>query len=213
MVLSGQISPWPLNVAKRDISVKLVNLDDGNVSMQMGTQVVPDATLGDNDLFDLLYVPGGVGSGAMTKDKRMLDLIRRHHRERKVIASNCSGIGILFRSGILDGDPVTCQAAVARRLRAEGVNVADPRPMWLGLPGSRLWTTAGSYGVGGGTVALVAHYFGREVATVVAMMFDTLGGIGEAIYSATGPEFFSHPDLEAKFQDFFEPVLLPEDTQ
>ena len=213
MVMNGQINPWPLAAPKRDLSVKLVNLDSGNITMQMGTQVVPDATLGDNDLFDLLYVPGGVGSGAMTTDKRMLDLIRRHHHERKVIASNCSGIGILFRAGILGSDPVTCQAAVARRLRAEGANVPDPRRMWLGRPESRLWTTTGAYGVGGSTVALVAHYFGREVGTVVAMMFDTMGGIGEQIYSTTGPEFFSRPELEAKFQDFFEPVLLPEDGQ
>jgi hypothetical protein len=45
------------------------------------------------------------------------------------------------------------------------------------------------------------------------MMFDTMGGIGEQIFSTTGPEFFSRPELEAKFQDFFEPVLLPEDGQ
>jgi hypothetical protein len=54
MVMNGQINPWPLAAPKRDLSVKLVNLDDGNITMQMGTQVVPDATLGDNDLFDLL---------------------------------------------------------------------------------------------------------------------------------------------------------------
>jgi putative intracellular protease/amidase len=213
MVLSGQINPWPLSTPQRDLSVKLVNLDNGNITMQMGTQVVPDATLGDNDLFDLLYVPGGIGSGAMTKDDRMLDLIRRHHSEGKVIASNCSGIGILFRSGILGREPVTCQAAVERGLRADGANVPNPRHMWLGLPDARLWTTTGSYGVDGSTVALVSHYFGHEVGTVVAMMFDTMGGLGDQIYSTTGPEFFFRPDLEAKFQDFFQPVLLPEEKQ
>jgi hypothetical protein len=82
--------------------------------------------------------------------------------------------------------------------------------MWIGLPDARLWTTTGSYGVNGSTVALVAQYFGREVATVVAMMFDTLGGLGEQIFSSTGPEFFYRPELESPFQDFFQPILLPE---
>jgi putative intracellular protease/amidase len=213
MVLDGKINPWPLQTPKRDLSVKLVNLDDGNITMQMGTKVVPDARLGDNDLFDLLYVPGGVGSGAMTKDKRMTDLIRRHYSEGKVVAANCSGVGILHRAGILDGQPVTCVAAVARGLRAEGTTVPNPRHAWLGLPDVRLWTTTGSYGVNGSTVAMVAHYFGREVATIVAMMFDTMGGLGEAIFASTGPEFFYHPDLERQFQDFFEPILLPVNGQ
>ena len=39
--------------------------------------------------FDLLYVPGGVGSGAMTLDARVLDLIRRHYNSGKIVASNC----------------------------------------------------------------------------------------------------------------------------
>ena len=213
MVLAGQINPWPLVTPKRDLSVKLVNLDDGEITMQMGTKVIPDATLGDNDLYDMLYVPGGVGSGAMTKDKRMTDLIRRHHSQGKVVAANCSGVGILHRAGILDGQPVTCVAAVARGMRAEGTTVPNPRHMWLGLPDSNLWTTTGSYGVNGSTVAMVSHYFGREVGTAVAMMFDTMGGLGEAIFSPAGPEYFYRPDLEPQFQDFFEPMLLPKDRQ
>jgi putative intracellular protease/amidase len=213
MVLGGQINPWPLATPKRDLSVKLVNLDDGEITMQMGTKVIPDATLGDDDLYDLLYVPGGVGSGAMTKDKRMVELIRKHHGAGKVIAANCSGVGILHRAGILDGQPVTCVAAVARGMRAEGTTVPNPSHMWLGLPDSGLWTATGSYGVNGSTVAIVSHYFGSEVGTVVAMMFDTMGGLGEAIFSPAGPEFFYRPDLEPQFQDFFQPMLLPGNGQ
>jgi len=41
------------------------------------------------------------------------------------------------------------------------------------------------------------------------MMFDTLGGLGEAIFKLVGPEFFYHPELEATFQDYWEDKLLP----
>jgi hypothetical protein len=85
--------------------------------------------------------------------------------------------------------------------------------MWIGDPEARIWTSTGSYGVHGGAVALVAYYLGREVGTIVSMMFDTLGGLGEVIYSTLGPEFYHHADLEATFQDYFEAMLLPTPTK
>ena len=209
MVLAGKIAPWKLKTPTSTLDVKLVSLVPGNITMQMGTQVVSAAVVGDSDMFDLLYIPGGVGSGAASLDARMLGLIQRHYKAEKIVASNCSGVGILARAGILGKHPVTCVAAVAPGLREEGINVPQPRRMWLGLPEARLWTTTGSYGVNGSTVAMVAHYFGEEIGTICSMMFDTLGGIGQQIYELQGPEFYFHPDLEEKFAAFFQPMLLP----
>ena len=166
--------------------------------------------LDDTTLYDLLYVPGGVGSGPMSQDATMLDVIRRHYEGGKIVASNCSGVGILFRAGILGDNPVTCVAAIARGLRQDGANVPESRRMWVGNPEARLWTATGSYGVNGASVALVAHYFGDDIATTVAMMFDTMGGISEVIFELEGPEYYRHPELETTFQDFWQPMLLPE---
>jgi hypothetical protein len=189
--------------------VKFVSVMPGVVTMQMGTQVVPDIALDGEELFDILYIPGGVGSGAIATDEQVLNVIRKHHEAGKIIAANCSGVGIIARAGIVGDTPVTCVAAVARGLRAEGVNVPVARRMWIGSPEQRIWTSTGSYGVHGGAVALVAHYLGREIGTVVSMMFDTLGGLGDVIYELTGPEFFLHPELETTFQDYFQAMLLP----
>ncbi len=145
----------------------------------------------------------------MAKNERVLELVRRHHDEGKVVAANCSGVGVLARAGILGGSPITCVAAVARGLRGEGYNVPTSRRMWIGSPEERIWTATGSYGVNGSAVAIVAHYLGREVGTIVSMMFDTLSGLGEVIFEPVGPEFYEHPDLEKSFQDLFEDMLLP----
>lgn len=209
MVLNGGIAPWQRESANRDLDVRLVSLEPGVVKMQMGTNVVADSVLNDDELFDILYVPGGVGSGALLTNDRVQKLIRRHHEAGKVIAANCSGVGVIARSGIVNDEPLTCVAAVARGLRGEGFNVSKARHMWIANPASRIWTFTGSYGVNGGAVALVAHYFGREVGTIVSMMFDTLGGIGDVIFEETGPEFFQNPSLEESFQDFFQPMLYP----
>ena len=209
MVVADKIAPWKRKDQATNFDVKLMALEPGNITMQMGTQAVSDGIVGDADLFDLLLIPGGIGSGEASLDPAMLGLIRRHHEAGKVVASNCSGVGILARSGILGDNPVTCVAAVAPGLRAQGINVPAHRRMWLGLPQARIWTATGSYGVNGGTVALVSHYFGREVGIIVAMMFDTMGGLGEQIFDLEGPEFFLHPHLEEEFAAYFKPMLLP----
>jgi transcriptional regulator GlxA family with amidase domain len=210
MVLDGTIAPLPSPAPSRKLTVRLVNTVPGNITMQMGTQVVSDGMLADHDLFDLLYIPGGIGSGKMTKDKPLLDAIREHHSAGKIVAANCSGVGILFRAGILGDHPVTCVAAVARRLRSYGVDVPQARRMWESSPDGKVWTASGSYGVNGATVALVSYLFGPDVAKTVSMMFDTYGGLGEQIFSRTGPEYFFHPTLEADFQNYFEELLLPD---
>ncbi len=211
MVLHGDIAPWPLEVAPEQLRVEVVSLDPGVVTMQMGTQVVPDRHLDSDTLYDILYVPGGIGSGAIAADDRVLRLIRRHHEEGRVVAANCSGVGVLARSGIADDLPLTSVAAIGRGLREEGFNAAETRRMWVGHPEARIWTIAGSYAVNGGTVAMVAHYFGRRVGTTVGMMFDTLSGIGEAVFEVIGPEFYVHAELESSFQDLFQSSLMPVD--
>jgi putative intracellular protease/amidase len=209
MVVAGNIAPWDREVPPEKLTVKLLGATPGVVTMQMGTQVIPDATLDEDEFFDVLYVPGGIGSGAIATDERLLGVIRRHHEEGRVVAANCSAVGVLARAGIVGDTPLTCVAAVARGLRAEGFNVPQARRMWIGNPEARIWTSTGSYGVHGGAVALVAHYLGREVGTIVSMMFDTLGGLGDAIFETSGPEFYQHSDLEETFQDYFQDMLLP----
>jgi len=209
-VLAGKVTPWKLKTPLANLDVKFLSLDPGNVTMQLGAVVVPDGVVKDSDMFDLLYIPGGTGSGLVRQDQRMLGIIQRHYSAGKIVASNCSGVSILARSGILGNNPVTCYAGVAQGLREEGINVPQPRRMWLGLPEARLWTTIGAFGVNGSTVALVAYYFGEEVGTIVSLMFDTLAGLGQQIFDLEGPECFFYPDYEALINTYFKPMLLPE---
>ncbi|MEA2589933.1 MAG: hypothetical protein QOH66_2860, partial [Actinomycetota bacterium] len=140
-------------MSKPKLEVKLVALEEGMVEMQMGSKVQPHAVLRDGDLYDVLYVPGGRGSGDATKNPRILDTIRYHYEQGKFIAANCVGVGILQRAGVLGNTPVTCSPPILRRLKEEGANVVDRRLMWLGVPEARLWTTAGASAINAGTVA------------------------------------------------------------
>ncbi len=200
---------WVLSQQKRELSVELVGVEKGNVNMQMGLQVIPQSPLTPTNTFDLLYVPGGLGSGEASRDARILDLVRRHHAGGKIIATNCSGISILHRAGILEGRPVTCPATVSRRLLEEGVKVVSPRRMWLGSSDGRVWTSAGGSGVHGSTVAMIAHHFGKELGLKMALTWDTMGALGDALFRTEGPEYGVYPDHEKEVQDQFEDQLLP----
>lgn len=215
---SDTIIPWEIlsGVAlylsqkyDRKLEVKLVALEDGPIEMQMGARVQPHAILKDGDLYDMLYVPGGNGSGVATKNQRVLDVIKNHHDNGRFIAANCVGVGILQRAGVLGKTPVTCSPPISRRLKEEGANVIWPRTMWLGSPEDRMWTTAGASAINAGTVAMVAYIFGEEVGSEMSMWFDTLGLVGNELFNLKGRQYYFYPEAEAALQDATADTLLP----
>jgi putative intracellular protease/amidase len=215
---SDTIIPWEIltgvaiylkNTTGEVLDVNLVALDEGDIEMQMGARVQPHAVLKSSDLYDVLYVPGGNGSGEATKDERVLDTIRHHYVNGKFIGSNCVGVGILQRAGVLGNTPVTCSPPITRRLKEEGANVVEPRRMWLGAPEQRIWTTAGASSINAGTVAMVNYLFGNEIGREMSMWFDTLGAVGADLFKNEGPEYFGYPAAEAALQDATADTLLP----
>jgi putative intracellular protease/amidase/hemerythrin-like domain-containing protein len=189
--------------------LRVAESDSEVVEMQMGTRVFTDGAVEPEDMFDLLFVPGGLGSGEASKDERLRAIVRKHHDAGKIVATNCSGISILHRAGILGDTPVTSAATVARRLKEEGANLLQPRTMWAGQADGKIWTSAGGSGVHGSTIAMIANYFGRELGQYLGMGWDTYPALGEQIFEERGPQYLSFPALEAGIQDALEDMLLP----
>lgn len=201
---------WVLSQSKQDLQVTLGTFDGGVVSMQMGAVVQTERKLTPDVRADVLYVPGGLGSGDATKDQRLLDMIRAHHREGRWVATNCSGIGLLQRAGILADTPVTAAATVSRKLTREGTRVTSPRKMWVCDPSRRIFTAAGGSAVHPSTIALIWHLFGEELALQLSLMWDTLGAHGKSLFALEGPDYGVYPNYEGKLQDQWENALLPD---
>ena len=144
---------WVLSQSNKELSVELVGYSNEVITMQMGAQVQSQVPFDKDKRYDLLYIPGGMGSGEASKDKVLKKYILDHKADGKIVATNCSGISILWRAGILENHPITSPATVSSRLKEEGANLQEPRPMWLGLPGEKLWTVIGGSGVHPSTVA------------------------------------------------------------
>jgi transcriptional regulator GlxA family with amidase domain len=180
------------------------------VTMQMGGEVDLERDITPDTRADVLYVPGGIGSGEATRDSRILDLIRAHDDEGRWVVTNCSGTGLLHRAGIVRDTPVTSAATISRKLAREGVDVRTPRTMWLCVPDRRVFTAAGGSAVHPSTIALVWYLFGEELALTLSMMWDSLGAHGRALFELEGPAYGTYPDLEGPLQDEWEDRLMPD---
>ncbi|KQW50978.1 hypothetical protein ASC77_25325 [Nocardioides sp. Root1257] len=213
------LAPWELlrglsydlaRDGEDQLDITLGNFDGGVVTTHMGAQLQLDRTLTAEDRFDLLYVPGGIGGGEAAQDERVLDLIRAHHAEGRWVAANCSGVGVVHRSGILEGLEFQAPAVLARRIRGEGGTVADPRRLWGVLPEEKIFTSGGAATVHPSTIALVAYLFGEQRARAMAITWDSYAVHGEPLFSPSGPLANDDPASREALQDGMEKVFLPD---
>src|SRR5215510_3983867 len=78
---------WDLGQRGQRLDVVLGSFEAGPVPTQMGTVVQPARTLTDDDRFDMVYVPGGIGAGAASTDVRLLEFLRAHHAEGRWVGA------------------------------------------------------------------------------------------------------------------------------
>ncbi|WP_394845526.1 DJ-1/PfpI family protein [Pendulispora brunnea] len=201
---------WGFEQQGRRLDVSIGGFERGPVATHMGTEIKTDRVLTAADRFDVLYVPGGLGGGPASQNPAILDLIGKHHTEGRWVAANCSGVGVLFRSGILDGKAITCPVALARRLPKLGANVINPRLAWHVDAKNKIFTSGGGGTVHPSTIALVAHLFGSETATGLAANWDSLALHGDVLLRADGPMMGLKPELATAAQDSYEMVFLPD---
>ena len=110
--------------------------------------------------FGCLVVPGGPGTMALRQDPRVLELVRAHHGEDKLIGAICAAPTVLLDAGVLPGIRYTGHVSILSGLPEiqEQAVVVDGRVLT-----SRGAGTAVEFGL-----ALVAAMVGQEQADAVA---------------------------------------------
>ncbi len=201
---------WTLSHSGQQLEVTLGGFEEGLIHTHMGATLESQRVLSPEDRFDVLYIPGGLGGGAASKDQRILDLIRSHHEEGRWVAANCSGVGILHRSGILKGLEVSSTAILARRLPALGTPVMSPRLAWRIHEEQKIFTSGGAGTVHPSTIALVWKLFGEAAARNLAAAWDSLPLHGNSLFSNNGPVMADAPASMEAVQTQFELLFLPD---
>ncbi|MBC2595298.1 DJ-1/PfpI family protein [Ruficoccus amylovorans] len=66
--------------------------------------------------YDCLILPGGPGVAKLRSDRRVLDAIKRHHQEGRLVAAICAAPLCLLDAGLLPGKPFTSHPTTANEL-------------------------------------------------------------------------------------------------
>ena len=120
--------------AGADIEVQLVSVEQAEeIRTSHGAAIRADGVLNAVDL-DLLIVPGGgwndraeQGAWAQAHRGPLPEAIRRCWEAGSVIASVCTGAGILAAAGVLEGRPASTHRAAVQDLRRMGAQMVDAR--------------------------------------------------------------------------------------
>lgn len=73
-----------------------------------------------NDLYDLIYLPGGVpGVNNLVASEKVLDLLRKYHEDQVLIGAICAAPWVLEEAGILGGHVATSAPTFKDKIHPE----------------------------------------------------------------------------------------------
>ena len=136
-----------------------VRTDNGMLS------VIAEATLDEAASPDILVVPGGVGTRALTTDPVWLDWIRSAHATSQWTTSVCTGSLLLGAAGILDGLRATSHWLELETLRQYGAEPTGQRVVEQG----KVITAAGVSAGIDMALTLAARLIGEDGAKAIQL--------------------------------------------
>lgn len=131
---------------RADIEVETVSTNE-HIYAEGAHKIIVKADTMFDDLsedFDLIYVPGGMpGAKDLSEDKRVLDLISKHHEKGKPLVAICAAPIVLEAAGVLKGKTVTSYPGFDKDLESIGKYSEDLVVVDENIITSRAAATAG----------------------------------------------------------------------
>jgi len=147
--------------------LRTVARERGPVPSTQGPRIDVDETLEESERFDLLFIPGGIGTRELVDDAPMLEWIRSRAESADQVATVCTGSGLLAASGALDGHRATSNKRAWEWVLSQG-----PKVEWV--PEAR-WVRDAKFITSGGVAAgidmalgLIAELVDEETAVTIA---------------------------------------------
>jgi putative intracellular protease/amidase len=149
--------------------VRFVGREAGPVVTDNGMlRVVAEATLGEATSPDIVVVPGGVGTRALTTDPVWLDWLRDVHATSTWTTSVCTGSLLLGAAGILDGLRATSHWLELETLRQWGAEPTGERVVEQG----KVITAAGVSAGIDMALTLAARVAGEDTAKAIQLAIE-----------------------------------------
>ena len=139
----------------------------GSVRSSAGPCGMAEATMAGSGGFDVLLIPGGIGTRKEMANAQFLADLRRLAETSRIVATVCTGSLLLARTGLLDG-----RKATSNKRAFQEVKTYAPKVEWIA---KARWVEDGKYftssGVSAGidmAFAVIAKLCGRETSLQIA---------------------------------------------
>ena len=154
-----------------EFSLEMVAEQSGPVASRQGSKVIADISLADAKPYDILLVPGGLGVRAEVCNATLIDWLRQHGEESRIVATVCTGAALLARTGLLDGRKATTNKAAFRWVMEQGSSVRwQPRARWV--IDEKYYTSSGVSAGMDMALSLIARLYNREIAQEAAKRME-----------------------------------------
>jgi transcriptional regulator GlxA family with amidase domain len=139
----------------------------GAVKSSSGPCGMADATMAGSGGFDVLLIPGGIGTRKEMANPQFLAELKRLAEASRMVATVCTGSFLLARTGLLNGRKATSNKRVFQQVKTYA-----PKVEWIA---KARWVEDGKYftssGVSAGmdmALAVIARLCGRETSLQIA---------------------------------------------
>ena len=156
-----------LGLLENEAKITLVAEKAGPVKSAAGPSGVADATLTGSNGFDVLLIPGGIGTRTQMANAPFLTELKRLAEASRIVATVCTGSLLLARTGLLDGRKATTNKRVFQLVKTNA-----PKVNWIA---KARWVEDGKFftssGVSAGmdmALAVIAKLCGREKSLEIA---------------------------------------------
>jgi transcriptional regulator GlxA family with amidase domain len=147
--------------------ITIVAENTGAVRSSCGPCGLVEATMADSDGFDVLLIPGGIGTRKEIANPPFLAELKRLAEASRLVATVCTGSLLLAKTGLLDGRKATSNKRVFQLVANHA-----PKVNWIA---KARWVEDGKYftssGVSAGmdmALAVIARLCGREKSLEIA---------------------------------------------
>ena len=173
--------PFELLARVPGARVHLLWKDTRPVSAGSGLVLQPTKTFGDAPPLDMVFVPGGFGHRALTKDQEVLAFLRAQGARARYVTSVCTGALVLGAAGLLDGYEATTHWAYVERLAGYGARYVKRRVV---VDRNRITGGGVTAGIDFG-LRMVAELAGERAARLIQLGLE---------YDPEPPFDSGHPD-------------------
>ncbi len=114
-----------LGLLEEDFSIRLISQQAPTVASAQGPRSMIDDHFADDRAYDVLLVPGGMGTRLEVENAALLQWLVRAAGRAEIVASVCTGSALLAKAGLLDG-----RHATTNKLAFDWVASQGPAVQW-----------------------------------------------------------------------------------